>query len=113
PRRRIVGHGVGEPPEQIAPGDDLAEQRLVAAEFIGTGRPQRLGDDADEEVELDREARAALQLIALEESGLRKEGPQFFDVTVQGDVWPRKQQVVENEDGVVLVEARGQGIVER
>ena len=34
PGRRIVSHGIGKSPEQIAPGDDLAEQRLIASEFV-------------------------------------------------------------------------------
>ena len=32
---------------------------------------------------------------------------------MQEDVRPRNQHVVENKDGVILVEARGQGTVER
>ena len=62
PGRRVLGHGIGEPPEQVAPGDDLAEHRLIAAEFIGAGRPQRFGDHADEKVELYSKPRAALEL---------------------------------------------------
>jgi hypothetical protein len=97
----VVGQGVGEPPEQIAPRDDLAQQRLVAPELVGAGCPQRLGDDAHEKVELYGEPRAALRLIALEESRLREEGSQFLHVAVQENVLPRDQHVVENEDGVI------------
>src|SRR5262249_59401338 len=69
PRHRIGRHRVRDRPEQVAPRDDLAQHRLVAAELVRARRPQRLGDDSDQEVELDREARAALELIAVEEAG--------------------------------------------
>ena len=45
--------------------------------------------------------------------GLRVEFPQHLDVAVHEHVLPRDERVVEDEDGVVLVETAGQGIVER
>src|SRR5262249_27953610 len=59
-------------------------------------------------------ARSALAMIPTRKSSFtanRVQPSQFLHVTVQQDVFPRDQHVVENEDGVILVEARGQRIV--
>ncbi len=111
PRRGIERHGVGQRPEQIPPGDDLAQHRLVAAELVAAGGAQRLGDHAHQEIELDRQPRAALELVAGEEARLREEDLQLVEVAVQEHVLPWNERVVEHEDGVVLVEARRQRIV--
>src|SRR5690349_20914819 len=113
PWRRIVRHGVGKRPEQIPPRDDLTEQRLVAAELVRARRLERLGDHTDQEVELDREAGAALELIALQEARLREEDLELLKIAMKQHVLPRDQDLVENENRVVFVEARGQRIVER
>ena len=68
---------------------------------------------ADHEIELDGEPGAALELVALQEPGLRIEHLELLEVAVQQHVLPGDQHVVEHEDGVVLVEARRQRIVER
>src|SRR5207245_3083382 len=73
-------HGIGERPEQIAPRDDLAQHRLIAAEVLRSGGAQRLGNDPDQKIELDREPRAALELIAGQESRLREENLQLFEI---------------------------------
>src|SRR5262249_13898708 len=59
PRHRIHRHRIRDRPEKIAPRDDLAEHRLIAAEFIRASDAQRLRDQADEEIELHGETRAA------------------------------------------------------
>ena len=74
---------------------------------------QRLDKDANQEIELDCEPRAALELVAGEEPGLGKEGLELLQIAVQQHVFPRNERVVEDEDGVVLVEAGRQRIVER
>ena len=112
PRHRVHRHRVGDRPEQVAPRDHLAEHRLVAAELLGAGGAQRLGDDADHEIELYRQPRAALELVAVEKARARIEHLDLLDVAVEQHVLPRDQHVVEHEDGVVLVEPRRQRIVE-
>ncbi len=113
PRRGICRHRIGQSPEQIPPGDHFAQHGLIAAEFVGTGSAQRLGDDADQEVELDRKPRAALELVARQEPGLREKDLELLEVAVKEHVLPGNERVVEYEDGIVLVESRGQRIVER
>jgi hypothetical protein len=45
PRRRIVGLGVGEAPEQFAPGDDLAQHRRLPRNAAERNESWRLCDD--------------------------------------------------------------------
>ena len=109
----IARHGVGERPEQVAPADHLADLRLHAAERLHAGGARRLVEQADDEIELHREPRAALQGETVEEAGARIEALQPLDVAMNDHVLPGDERVVEDEDGVVLVEARCQRIVPR
>ena len=113
PGARIAHHGVGQRPEQVAPGDHLADVRLHAAEVLGAGRLGRLQQQAGDEVELDREPRAAVDDEARQESGAREEVVGLLDVGVDEDVLPGHQHLVHDEDRVVLVEPRRQRVVER
>ena len=46
PRIGIVGHFIGQRPEQVPPGDFLAEQYLVASRLVTAGATQRLRQQA-------------------------------------------------------------------
>src|ERR1700733_667099 len=97
----------------MPPGDDLTEQGLIAAKLVGTRGAQCLGEHAGEKVELYRKSRAALELIAGQKTRLREENLQLLEIAVQQHVFPGNKNIVENENRIVLVEARGQGIIER
>ena len=109
----VVGHGIGQRPEQIAPADDFADLRLHAAKAVDAGGARRLDQNADQKIELHRQPHAALHGEAVEEAGFRIEILQPLDVAVDEHVLPGDERVVEHEDGVVLVEARGQRIIPR
>ena len=84
---------------------------MVAAKIVATGRVQRAGDQPGDEIELDRVAGAALKAEAVQEAGARVKAQDLVGVAVDQDVLPGDQHLVEHEDRVVLVEARGQRIV--
>ena len=113
PRDGRARHRVAQAPEEVAPGDRLADRRLHVARLARADGVHGLQEQAGDEVELHREARAALQNGAGQEAGVREEGVRLLDVLVHEDVLPRHEGVVEHEDRVVLVEAAGQGVVER
>ena len=113
PRLRVAHHRVGEAPEEVPPGDHLADIGLHAAIVLGARRLDRLQQQAGDEIELDREPRAAVHDEARQEAGAREEVVGLLDVAVDEDVLPGDQHLVHDEDGVVLVEARGERIVER
>ena len=73
----------------------------------------RLEQQAGDEVELDRQPRAAMHDEARQEAGAREEVVGLLDVAVDEDVLPGDQHLVHDEDGVVLVEPRRERIVER
>ena len=108
---RVVGHGVGQRPEQVAPADRLADLGLHAAEGFDAGGARGLVEQPADEIELHGDARAALQREAVDEAGARIERLQPLDVAMDDDVLPGDEGVVEHEDGVVLVEAGGERIV--
>ena len=101
----VVGHGVGQGPEHVAPGDDLAEKGLVAAAVVAAGGVQGLGEQAGEEIQFHGEAGAALEQEAVEEAGGGEEAEDARGVAVDQHVFPGDEDVGEHEDGVVLVEA--------
>ena len=76
------------------------------------GRLDHLDEEAGEEVELDREPRAALEQRAPDEAG-QVVGAGDLEVAVDQEVLPRDQRVLEHEHGVVLVEAARERVVER
>ena len=97
----------------MTPGDDLANIGFDAAEAAGSGGFGRLDQQAGDEVELDREPGAAMQLKARHEAAAREEGVGLFHVAIDEDVLPRHEDVIHDEDRVVLVEAARQRVVER
>ena len=113
-RRRdgVVAHRVGQRPEHVPPREDLADRGLDAAELDRPGRLDRLDEHAGEEVELHREPGAALHQRTPDEAGQVVRG-RDLEVAVDQEVLPRDQRVLEDEHGVVLVEAAGERVVER
>ena len=109
----IAHHGVGQRPEQIAPGDHLADIGLHAAIVLGAGGLHRLEQEPGDEVELDGEPRAAVHHEARQEAGARKEVVGLLHVAVDEHVLPGHQHLVEDEHRIVLVEPARQRIVER
>ena len=107
-----MAHGVGQRPERVAPGEDLADAGLDAAEGDRPRRLERLDEHAGEEVELDRQARAALEHRPPDEPR-EVVGAGDLEVAVDQEVLPRDQRVVEHQHRVVLVEAARERIVER
>ena len=99
-------HRIGQRPEQVSPGDRLTQQHLVAARLIAAGAAQRLGQQAADEVELDREARAALELKAVGEARARIEAQHASRIAVDEDVLPRDEDLVQDEDRIVFIETR-------
>ena len=82
PGLRIARHALGQRPEQIAPRHHLAEHRLVAAEFVATGRVQRLCDEPANKVELDGKPCAALKAKPVQKPGTRIKAQDLFRVAV-------------------------------
>ena len=121
---RIGQHGVADPadgrarhrvtqaPEEIAPGDGLADRRLHVARLARADGVHGLQDQAGDEIQLDRQTRAPVEHRARQEAGAREEHVRLLHVFVHEDVLPRHQRVVENEDGVVLVHPARERIVE-
>ena len=72
---------------------------------------QRAGNQAGDEIELDRVAGAALEAEAVQEAGARIEAQDLVGVAVDQHVLPGDQHLVQHEDRVVLVEPRGQRVV--
>ncbi len=100
-------------PHQAAPTHQLAELRLDAAELGRSVRLECLGDQAADEVELDRQSCSRLQRVAVHEPGRGVEAGRLLDVAVDEHVLPGDERVVEDHDGVVLVEAGRQRVVPR
>jgi hypothetical protein len=99
-------------PEQVAPVEDLADLHLHAAEPVRARQLDRLHRAAGDEVELDRQARAAVQRQARGEARAVRELVGRLDA-VGEHVLPRDQHAVHDQDRVVLVQAAGQRVVER
>ena len=58
-----------------------------------------------DELQFDREPGAAMQQGTRQEPGLRKEVVGGVDITVDKDILPRDEGVLQHKDGVVLIEA--------
>src|SRR5581483_5135521 len=87
--------------------------RLHAAEALHAGGARRLGEQAGDEIELHGEPRAGLHGEAVDEAGAGIELLQPLHVAVNEHVLPGDEDVVEDEDGVVLVETGGERIIPR
>ena len=61
PGRGVARHRLGQAPEQVAVGDDLADADLLAAIVLRAGRLQRLHHQPGDELQLDRQAGAAVE----------------------------------------------------
>src|SRR5262245_14269903 len=57
----IVGHGIGQGPEQVTPADHLTNLRLYAAKGLHARGARRLVKKPGDEIEFHGEARAALE----------------------------------------------------
>ena len=112
PRLGVAHHGVGEAPEQVPPGDHLADIGLDTAIVLGARGLHRLEEKAGDEVELDREPRAAMDDEARQEAGAREEVVGLVEIAIDEDVLPGDEHLVHDEHSVVLVETRGERIVE-
>ena len=106
-------HGVAEAPEQVAPRDRLADRGLHVAALRRADHVDGLEQQSRDEVELHREPRAALEHRARMETRVREERVGPLDVLVDEHVLPRHENLVEDEDRVVLVEAATERVVER
>ena len=73
PRVGIIGHGIGQRPEQVAPGHDLPQQHLITARFVSACAAQGFGQQAGDEIQFNRETGAALELEAIGEPRARVE----------------------------------------
>lgn len=109
----VAVHGVGQRPEQVAPGHHFADLRLHAAELQGAGALQGLVEGAGDEVELDRQAGAALHREQPAEATLGEPLLAALEVAVDQYVLPGDEHLVHHQDRVVLVETAGQRVVER
>ena len=105
----VAGHGIGQRPEQIAPADHLADLRLHAAEGLHPGRARSLTSSPAMKSSFTAKPRAALEGEAVGKARARIELLQPLDVAMDEHVLPGDEGVVEDEDGVVLVEAAGSG----
>ena len=103
PRRPLIGNHAA----RIEPLERLG---ILAGPGVGL---DRLEQQAADEVELDRQADAAVEAEAGNEAGVGEEVVRLLDVAVDEHVLPRHEHAVEDEDRVVLVEPAGQRIVER
>ena len=54
-----------------------------------------------------------MQHGAGEEAGLREEIVGGIDIAIDKDILPRDESVLQHKDGVVFIEAAGEGIVKR
>src|SRR5262245_44133331 len=73
PRVGALGHRVRQSPDHVAPGDDLADVGLHAAERARAGDLGGLDQEASDEVELDRQTGAAVDERARQEAGRSEE----------------------------------------
>ena len=113
PLLRRLAHRLGQRPEGVAPGQDFADLHLGAALLLNAERVQGLEHDAGQKVELDGEPRAAVHGEARNEARAGKEVVGLVQIAIDEQVLPRHEHLVQDEDRVVLVQARGQRIVER
>ena len=97
----------------MAPRHQLAQQHLVGAYLVAAGRAQGLGQQPGDQVELHAIARAALEHAAVQKTRSGKEAHHPRRVAIDEHVLPGHEHVVEDEDRVVLVEARRQRVIER
>ena len=85
---------------------------MHAAELVRPGRPKRLIEQSRNEIELHCEPRTALKGEIVKEPRRRIELHQHFDIAMDEHVFPRNEDIVEDEDRVVLVEPGRERIVE-
>ena len=86
---------------------------LGAAQLLPAYRLNSLEQQAAEEIELDRKTGAAVQGEARNKARAGEEGVGLVHIAVDKQILPRDEHVVQNQDGVVFVQTRGQGIVKR
>jgi len=70
-----------------------------------------LEKEAADKVELDGQARAAVEHEARQESGTREEVVDLVDVTVGEHIFVRHEDFVEDNDGIVFVQPAGERVI--
>src|SRR5580700_8614138 len=98
PGDRVTGGGIRQAPEEIAPGQDLAETDLNAAELLGAGDFDRLGEQPGDEFQLHRQAGASVEGKALEETGLLAELLRLAKAAVNEYVLPRDESLIQDQN---------------
>ena len=91
-------HRIGQAPEQVAPRQHLAHLGLHAAEILGAGGFHAFEQQAGDEIELDRQPRAAVEHESRQKAGAREKVIDFVDISVGEDVLPRHKNLVEDDD---------------
>ena len=106
----VVGHtahGIRQGPEQVAPDDHFTDGYLHPAKVLGAGNLQGLHEQPGDEIKLYRKPGAAVKGEGIGPAGGTQERAGRVQVLVNKNVFPAHQGIVQDQDGIVLIQAAG------
>src|SRR6185295_17654782 len=98
-------------PEQIAPGDDFTDIGLDSTVVLRSRCFDGLQQQPGNEIQLYRETSAAMDNKARQKSGAGKKVVGLFNIAVDKDVFPRDENLIHDEDGIVFIQAAREWVV--
>ena len=106
----VVGHtahGIRQGPEQVAPDDHFTDGYLHAAKVLGAGNLQGLHEQPGDKIKLHGKPGATVKGEGIGPAGGAQECAGRVQVLVNEDIFPAHQGIVQDQDGVVLIQAAG------
>ena len=112
----IIGHtahGVRQGPEQVPPDDHFTDSHLHAAKVLGAGDFQGFHEQPGNEVKLHRQAGATVKGKGVSPAGGAQERAGRVQVLVDENILPAHQGIVQDQYGIIFVQATRQRVIER